>query len=96
MAYYIRDFVHQAVGAAVLGTIDELYQMYHTFVSHVDEHTGWYAPWAFNFDHSIYYMDTPNDDRFVGKSLRSLNLLNLLTACICGFVVFLLYFIKNT
>ncbi len=64
-AYYIRDFVHQSAGAAILGMNEELFQMYYTFVSNASEKTGWYAPWAFNFDHSIYYMDTPNNQRFV-------------------------------
>ena len=52
-AYYIRDFVHQAPGAALLGMYEELFQMFKTFA------------WAFNFDHSVYYMDTPNKKHFV-------------------------------
>ncbi len=39
--------------------------MYYTFVSGASEKTGWFAPWAFNFDGSVYYMDTPNYKRFV-------------------------------
>lgn len=64
-AYYIRDFVHHATGAALLGMYEELYQMYHTFAASAKEETGWYALWAFNFDHSVYYMDTPDPHRFV-------------------------------
>lgn len=64
-AYYIRDFVHQAVGAHLVGLDEELYNMFYTFVSHACEETQWYAPWAFNFDNSIYYMDTPNYKSFV-------------------------------
>lgn len=64
-AYYIRDFVHQAPGAALLGMYEELFQMFKTFASNASEETGWYAPWAFNFDHSVYYMDTPNKKHFV-------------------------------
>ena len=64
-AYYIRDFVHQAPGAALLGMYEELFQMFKTFASNASEETGWYAPWAFNFDHSVYYMDTPDKKHFV-------------------------------
>lgn len=64
-AYYIRDFVHQAAGAYFVGLEEEIFNMYYTFVSNASEKTGWFAPWAFNFDGSIYYMDTPNYNRFV-------------------------------
>lgn len=64
-AYYIRDFVHQASGAYYVGLKEEIFNMYYTFVSNASEKTGWFAPWAFNFDNSIYYMDTPNYKRFV-------------------------------
>ncbi len=64
-AYYIRDFVHQAAGAYLVGLEDEIYNMFYTFVSNAGEETGWFAPWAFNFDNSVYYMDTPNDKEFV-------------------------------
>ncbi len=64
-AYYIRDFVHQAPGAALLGMYEELFQMFKTFASNASKETGWYAPWAFNFDHSVYYMDTPDKKHFV-------------------------------
>lgn len=64
-AYYIRDFVHQAAGAYLVGLQEELYNMFYTFVSNANEKTGWFAPWAFNFDNSIYYMDTPNYQKFV-------------------------------
>ncbi|MBQ8209271.1 MAG: hypothetical protein IJZ35_01630 [Clostridia bacterium] len=64
-AYYIRDFVHQVAGAYYVGLEEEIFNMYYTFVSNASEKTGWFAPWAFNFDNSIYYMDTPNYNRFV-------------------------------
>lgn len=64
-AYYIRDFAHQAVGAHLAGLDCELYNMFHTFAKNANEKTGWYAPWAFNFDNSVYFMDTPNLTRFV-------------------------------
>lgn len=64
-AYYIRDFVHQASGAYYVGLEEEIFNMYYTFVSNASEKTGWFAPWAFNFDGSIYYMDTPNYSNFV-------------------------------
>lgn len=64
-AYYIRDFAHQASGAYLVGLEKELFNMFYTFVSNASEETGWFAPWAFNFDNSVYYMDTPNYDEFV-------------------------------
>lgn len=64
-AFYIRDFVHQAMGAEYLGYHEENYQMMRCFVEGACADTGWYAPWALNFDGSIYYMDTPNRRRFV-------------------------------
>ena len=64
-AYYIRDFVHQASGAYLVGLEEEIYNMFYTFVSNASEETGWFAQWAFNFDNSIYYMDTPNYKKFV-------------------------------
>lgn len=76
-AYYIRDFVHQAAGAHFAGLDEELYEMFYTFVSNADESTGWYAPWAFNFDHSIYYMDTPNKKRFVREITAQFELVEL-------------------
>lgn len=64
-AYYIRDFAHQASGAYYVGLEEEIFNMYYTFVSGASEKTGWFSPWAFNFDGSVYYMDTPNYKRFV-------------------------------
>lgn len=64
-AFYIRDFVHQAVGASYLGYDEENYQMLRAFISLADERTHGWAPWALNFDGSIYYMDTPNSRSFV-------------------------------
>lgn len=64
-AFYIRDFVHQAVGAHLSGLDDELFSMYKTFIDSAGEETGGYALWAFNFDGSVYYMDTPDHNRFV-------------------------------
>lgn len=64
-AFYIRDFVHQIPGAAFLGYNEENYQMMYNFVKYASKETGWYAPWALNFDGSVYYLDTPNYKRFV-------------------------------
>lgn len=71
-AYYSRDFVHQAVGAHLTELDIENYNMFHTFASNCKEYLGWYTPWAFNFDNSIYLMDYQRtvhdgyeDDRFV-------------------------------
>lgn len=64
-AFYIRDFVHQARGAHFLGYSEENYSMLKSFVELASAESGRYAPWALNFDGSIYYMDTPNYRRFV-------------------------------
>lgn len=76
-AYYIRDFVHQAIPAIMLGLYDEVYQMYHAFVSSASEETGWYALWSFNFDHTPYYMDTPNLRHFVREITSQFELVDL-------------------
>lgn len=68
-AFYIRDFVHQAKGAEILGYHEENYSMMKSFVSLASEETGRYAPWALNFDGSVYYLDTPNYKRFVREIL---------------------------
>lgn len=64
-AYYIRDYAHQAAGAYLVGLEEELYNMLYTYASNASEETGWFAPWAFNFDGSVYYMDMPSSDWFV-------------------------------
>ena len=48
-----------------MGYHEENYQMMRCFVEGACADTGWYAPWALNFDGSLYYMDTPNHRRFV-------------------------------
>ncbi len=64
-AFYLRDFVHQAAGAHLVGLDEEIYNMYMTFINSACEKTGGYALWSFNFDGSVYYMDTPNYNSFV-------------------------------
>ena len=76
-AYYIRDFVHQAVGAVILKLYEEVFQMYYTFVSHSNEATGWYAPWSFNFDHTVFYMDSPDSTHFVREITSQFELVEL-------------------
>ena len=64
-AFYSRDFVHQAVGAQIVGLWNENYSMFHTFADFADEAHKWYTGWAFNFDGSIYTMDYKGNDNFV-------------------------------
>lgn len=64
-AFYIRDFVHQAKGAHYAGLDNEIYSMYKTFIDSACEKNGGWALWSFNFDGSVYYMDTPCASRFV-------------------------------
>ena len=82
-AYYIRDFVHQAVGAHYAGLDNENYNMLYTFVSNAGEETGWFAPWAFNFDGSIYYMDTPNLQHFVRELTAQFELVETVYKLYC-------------
>ena len=58
-AFYIRDFVHQAAGAEYLGYHEENYQMMRCFVEGACADTGWYAPWALNFDGSFIIWTLP-------------------------------------
>lgn len=83
-AFYIRDFVHQAPGAEFLGYHEENYQMLKSFVSLADKKYGWYAPWSLNFDGSIYYMDTPNNRRFVRELISQYELAE--TICVLYFM----------
>ena len=64
-AFYIRDFVHQAKGAHFAGLDSENFSMLHSFAKTASEKTQYYALWALNFDGSTYYMDTPDEKRFV-------------------------------
>lgn len=76
-AFYIRDFVHQAAGAHLANLDEEIYSMYKTFIDSACEETGGYALWAFNFDGSIYYMDTPNYKSFVRELTAQFELVEL-------------------
>lgn len=76
-AYYLRDFVHQALGAIILGYNEEVWQMFSTFINSASEKTGWYALWSFNFDNTPYYMDTPNLNHFVREITSQFELVEL-------------------
>ena len=77
-AFYIRDFVHQAVGAHFLGLDEENYQMLSCFVNGACEDSGWFAPWAYNFDGTIYYLDTPSFSSFVRELTAQYELVELI------------------
>ncbi len=64
-AFYSRDFVHQAVGAQIVGLWDENWNMFHTFADFASFGRKWYTGWAFNFDGSIYKLDYQSDSSFV-------------------------------
>lgn len=77
-AFYIRDFVHQAPGAELLGYHEENYHMLNAFVAGACAQTDWYAPWALNFDGSIYYMDSPSRRRFVRELTSQYELVEMI------------------
>ena len=64
-AFYGRDFVHQAVGAQMVGLWDENYSMYKMFAENATHSRKWYTLWAMNFDGSPYYMDYTDDNDFI-------------------------------
>jgi hypothetical protein len=64
-AFYGRDFIHQSVGASIVGLTDENYSMLSTFAKSATAERKWYALWAFNFDGSTYTLDYTNDSNFV-------------------------------
>ena len=64
-AFYGRDFVHQAVGAQMVGLWDENYSMYKMFAENATLSRKWYTLWAMNFDGSPYYMDYKDDNDFI-------------------------------
>jgi hypothetical protein len=64
-AFYGRDFVHQAVGAQIVGLKDENLNMFKTFAENATEARKWYTLWAFNFDGTPHTIDYVNDDYFV-------------------------------
>ncbi len=64
-AFYGRDFVHQAVGGQLVGLTEENFNMFKTFAKNATEEQKWYAPWAFNFDGSIYSLDYKSPTNFV-------------------------------
>ena len=64
-AFYIRDFVHQADGAWLLGLDKENYTMMEAFAKSANARRRWFAIWALNFDGSEYYGDYKDDDHFV-------------------------------
>ena len=77
-AFYIRDFVHQAPGAELLGYHEENYHMLRSLIDGACEQTEWYAPWALNFDGSIYYLDTPCRRRFIRELTSQYELVEMI------------------
>lgn len=64
-AFYGRDFVHQALGAQVVGLWDENYSMFKTFASNATKVRDWWTLWAFNFDGTPHQIDYKDDHTFV-------------------------------
>ncbi|MBK3516193.1 hypothetical protein [Carboxylicivirga marina] len=64
-AFYGRDFVHQAVGAQIVGLWDENFSMFKTFAENATEARDWWTLWAFNFDGTPHQIDYRGDEKFV-------------------------------
>ncbi|MBR8534691.1 hypothetical protein KDU71_03900 [Carboxylicivirga sediminis] len=64
-AFYSRDFVHQAVGAQIVGLWDENYTMFNTFAANSTEARDWWTLWAFNFDGTPHHIDYRSENKFV-------------------------------
>lgn len=64
-AFYGRDFIHQTIGASIVGLTKENYSMLSTFANSATAARKWYALWSFNFDGSTYTLDYNSDDNFV-------------------------------
>lgn len=54
-AFYARDFVHQAVGAQVVGLAEENFSMFKAYAESCTEEGGWWTQWALNFDGKTPY-----------------------------------------
>ncbi|MFP1603179.1 hypothetical protein ACLD0U_10905 [Microbacterium sp. 2216-1] len=64
--YYLRDFVHQAVGAQLLGMADRNDAMLGSFLRSATAERGDWPLWALNFDrHTPLQIDYRGPDRFV-------------------------------
>jgi len=77
--YYLRDFVHQALGAHLLGLQTENRAMLDSFVrTATPEHDGW-PVWALNFDRvTPLSIDYRGPDRFVRELPAAFELVELL------------------
>lgn len=64
-AFYIRDYVHQANGAHIIGLDKENFSMFKAFLSTASESSGWYPNWSLNFDGSTFKLDHSSDTKFV-------------------------------
>lgn len=64
-AFYIRDYVHQAPGAHLIGLDKENISMLKAFLSTASASSAWYPAWALNFDGSIFKLDHSSDTSFV-------------------------------
>lgn len=82
-AFYIRDYVHQAMGAYFLGLHEENYRMLEAFAESATEPRGLYAIWALNFDGSPYDVDYKNDDNFIREIPAQFELVELAYKLYC-------------
>jgi len=76
-AFYIRDYVHQVMGAYFLGLHEENYRMLEAYAESATEERGLYAVWALNFDGSVYDLDYNSADNFVREIPAQFELVEL-------------------
>lgn len=63
--FYLRDVVHQAIGAHLLGLDAENFAMLRHFARSATRQRGWYPLWSFSFDGTAAELDFRGDDDFV-------------------------------
>lgn len=63
--FYLRDVVHQAAGAHLLGLDAENFAMLRHFARSATQRRGWYPLWSFHFDGTEADLDFRGDDCFV-------------------------------
>ncbi len=82
-AFYIRDYVHQAAGASLLGLNEENYRMLEAFAASATKERGLYALWALNFDGSPYHVDYKDDTNFIREIPAQFELVELAYRLYC-------------
>lgn len=64
-SFYIRDYVHQAAGAHLLGMRAENLAMLRAFAASATAARQWYPVWNIGFGGEVFHMDYHHDGNFV-------------------------------